>query len=323
VIGQEIIQGTAPSIEEEASVSFISSILSNSAPADLTEVEIDPSGLPAPEPVMKWVGGKGKLVSTLTSLAPREYGAYFEPFLGGGAFFFSLRPSISSIGDLNADLINLYSEIRRDPYAVRIAADLLCSSHEGDSYYYRIREIWNSSRELLSPVVRAATMIYLNRACFNGLWRENKRGRMNSPVGRRPDGSTRPMCPPLASLASVSVALRGAAISCADFEAVVAPAKPGDLVYFDPPFIAKTKTSSFKSYGAGGFTDDDQARLAACARELASRGVRVMASNADVPLARELYAGFRIHEVSCSYSISASGSSRGNRDEIVACAGWS
>ena len=169
-----------------------------------------------------------------------------------------------------------------------------------------------------SPVDRAAAFIYLNKTCYNGLWRVNRGGAFNVPVGRYSDP---PICVPDA-LTSAAIALARAELRHADFRDAVADARKGDFVYFDPPYDPVTKTANFTSYTAGSFGDDHQRALAELARALVARGVRVMLSNSDTPFVRSLYRGLRVDRVKCARAINSDATRRGEVDEVVVTGGY-
>jgi DNA adenine methylase len=258
-------------------------------------------------PFIKWAGGKKQILPHLLARAPRAFGTYFEPFLGGGALFFSLSPGKAVLSDLNPYLVNAYS-------VVRDRVDELAESlkvHRADKeYYYMMRGL---SPETMSDVQRASWFIYLNKTCYNGLWRVNRSGRFNVPFGRYRN----PKILDRENLYAVSRALYGALVMCSDFEEAVQMAVPGDFVYFDPPYSPKSGTAGFVSYTGEGFGEEEQERLAGVFRRLSRRGVLVMLSNSDVPLVRRLYEGFRIDTVQASRAISCRGDRRGPVGEVV------
>jgi DNA adenine methylase len=278
-------------------------------------------------PIVKWAGGKSRLINDLLQAMPPARGRYLEPFVGGGALLFELSPTPGSatIGDTNGGLVDLYVEIARDPVVVHALATELFMLHadRGDGFYYEQRARWNSpDRESWSRVDRAAGFLYLSRACFNGLWRENRSGLMNVPVGRSSSGSP-PRCPSLARLVAAGVVLRGCEILRADYRVVLDRAAPGDLVYLDPPYEPRSSSSSFTAYTAAGFGPADQDELAQRAVDLVGRGVSVLVSMADVPGTRERYPGFAVREVTAPRSISARSAGRARVGELVLIGGYS
>lgn len=275
-------------------------------------------------PIVKWAGGKAALSPDLAARAPRAFGRYFEPFLGGGALFFHLAPPIATLGDSNVDLIILYEALRLSASDVHRGASELAADHQADpvSAYRRVRSAWNDDRGSWSRLRRASTFLYLNRACFNGLYRVNKSGAMNTPIGRGPVGQPFPSIPPLARLVATGDRLASATLLCGDYAASVADARAGDFVYFDPPYAPLSKTSNFVGYSAGGFGSDDHARLAELAVDLVRRGVKVMVSSADVPGAADAYTDFRVHRASCARSVSARTAGRARVGELILTGGY-
>jgi DNA adenine methylase len=276
-----------------------------------------PGPAPAATPVVKWVGGKTRLLPELTARLPARFGRYFEPFCGGAALFFALRPAAAVLSDGNRDLVATYRALADDVDAV-IRRLALHRRHHGPEYYYELRTRWNDPTVSWSAVDRAAAFIYLNKTCYNGLWRVNRRGAFNVPIGRYTDP---PICVPDA-LRAAGTALARADLRTGDFRAAVDDARKGDLVYFDPPYDPVTRTANFTSYTAGAFGDDDQRALAELARTLVARGCRVMLSNSDTRFVRSLYRGFRVDRVRCARAINSNAARRGDVDEVVVMGGY-
>lgn len=278
-----------------------------------------------PRPIVKWAGGKGALLGKLIALLPADLssGCYFEPFAGGAALFFGALPVRAVVSDVNDSLVEMYREVARDPVGLRAELVALFDRHAEDASgtYYEARGRWNDARRAWSPQRRAACFIYLNRTCFNGLWRENRSGQMNVPVGRTSSGGP-PPCPSMAHLSAVSVALRGAEVLCADYAEVIQRAGRGDFVYLDPPYLARSKTASFSSYTVRGFGPADHDQLGAYAVDLVARGARVLVSSADVPGARERYPGFEAIPVSVQRSVGAGAKSRVRVGELILVGGY-
>jgi DNA adenine methylase len=268
-------------------------------------------------PIIKWVGGKTKLLPELLSRMPKTFGRYYEPFIGGAAMFFKLAPERAVIADVNPDLIALYTTLARDPNAVIKKLAQHRANHD-EAHYYATREKWNQNHLQWSHAERAATFIYLNKTCFNGLWRVNRSGDFNVPIGRYTDP---PICVPDA-LRAASTVLARAEIRHADYQAAIEDAKAGDFVYFDPPYDPINATSSFTSYTVGDFGPNDQKMLAATAKQLIDRGCKVMLSNNDTPFVRSLYKGLRIDKVKCSRAINSNAAKRGEVDELVMTGGY-
>lgn len=258
-------------------------------------------------PFLKWAGGKGQLLEQYSPLFPTAWRTYFEPFLGGGAVFFHLTPNTAVLSDINEDLINAYVVVR-DRVDELVAA--LRVHHNERDYFYAVRA---RKPETLTPVERAARLIFLNRTCFNGLYRVNKKGQFNVPFGRY----SNPTICDEAKLRAASLALTGAEIRAADFEAALEGAGAGDFAYLDPPYNPISTTSSFTSYAQEGFGEGEQHRLASVYKRLDIHGVRLMLSNSASSLVRGLYAGFRIIEVTAKRAINAKADRRGPITELL------
>ncbi|WP_428268066.1 DNA adenine methylase [Haliangium sp.] len=266
---------------------------------------------------MKWAGGKGRLLSTLEAFLPRRFGHYFEPFLGGGAMFFRLAPERAVLADKNPDLMNLYRCVAEqvEPLLRRLARyrDQHCKEH-----YYEVRERWNQGRARQSRLERAAAFLYLNKTCYNGLYRVNQKGHFNVPMGRY----QAPRIYDPAHLRAASALLRRANLTTSHFAEQVEAAEAGDFVYFDPPYDPLTKSANFTSYTSSCFGPEDQEELASLARRLTRRGVHVMLSNSDTPLIRRLYRGFDVHQIEAPRAINSKASARGAVHELVITNGY-
>lgn len=237
------------------------------------------------QPLLKWPGGKRELLTHILPIAAKIGKRYFEPFLGGGAVFFALRPAHAVLADFDTDLINCYTQVRDRPAQLMRRLRRLNNTAED---YYRIRQ-----SKPRTPVGHAARTIYLSTLAFNGIHRKNRLGNFNVPYGYK--AHLRP-CVPERILAA-SAALKAARLSCADFEVVVDDAQRGDVVYLDPPYTLAHANNGFLKYNAKIFSWSDQTRLAGVAERLARRGCRVIVSNADHPSIIELYAGFKLKRV--------------------------
>lgn len=276
-----------------------------------------PQPQPAPgsgaSPFVKWVGGKRRLLSQLVPLLPPgiELMRHVEPFVGGGAMFFDRRPDRALLCDVNRALVDTYRVVRAavDELIPRLAQ--LAARHDAEEYY-RVRERYNTRRDL-DEVQRAAMFIYLNKTCFNGLHRVNRRGDFNVPAGRY----TSPRILDEGTLRAASAQLQGAELGCEPFEALLSKAHPEDFVYFDPPYEPVSSTASFTAYAKQGFSRDDQARLRDVFTELDRLGCRLMLSNSDVPFIRQLYARFRIDRVAAPRAVNSNASRRGLVSEVV------
>lgn len=270
------------------------------------------------KPFLKYVGGKTKLLPELRSRLPKTWKRYFEPFVGGGALFFDLEPKQAVLGDVNEALIATYRTVAIDPDGVIEQLACYKQAHSNDvNFYYAKRSAWNDGN-WLSVADRAALFIYLNKTCFNGLWRVNQIGHFNVPRGDYKN----PGIYDEVALRAASAVLRCADLRVARFQDTVVEAEPGDLAYFDPPYDPVSKTANFTSYTKDGFGREHQERLASVARGLVDRGVQVVLSNHDTPFIRSLYQGFRIDTVRCPRAINSKGDKRGAVDEVIICGGY-
>jgi DNA adenine methylase len=264
-------------------------------------------------PFLKWAGGKSQILDELIARMPSAFNAYHEPFVGSGALFFALA-SQSALGktylsDSSLPLIETYLAVRNEvDDLIRLLARHK-SKHSRD-YYYKLRA---RNAEKLSPLQRAARMIYLNKTCYNGLYRENKAGQFNVPLGRYKN----PSIYDEDNLRVASEVLRKANVTRRHFATALRRVKPGDFVYFDPPYHPRSRTSSFTAYDGEGFAIKDQVALRLAFGELAERGVHVMLSNSDTPLIRELYAGYRVDKVQAKRAINSKGGARGKITELI------
>ena len=270
-------------------------------------------GIKSPKalPVLKWAGGKRQMIDQYKEFFPDRYNAYHEPFLGGGAVFFRLTPPVSFLSDSNTELINLYRVIKNN--VDQLIADL--SQHKNDSdYFYEIRA-WDVKK--LSDVQRASRLVFLNKTCFNGLYRVNKRGEFNVPFGRYKN----PNFLDVNTLQAANKVLQGASLTVGDFEIVLENACSGDFIYFDPPYYPLSRTSSFTDFTDQSFSTRDQQRLAEVFDELSGRGCLVMLSNSDTPFIRELYAKYEhgIVALTANRSINSKADKRGPVGELLVC----
>lgn len=265
-------------------------------------------------PFVKWAGGKSALAKRVIELVGDRFTRrYYEPFLGGGAVFFALRPQRAFLSDSNPELVNAYQQVKANVSRVISELEIHRDSHS-KAHYYAVR-----ASPPGDPAARAAWFLYLNRTCYNGLWRVNASGRFNVPMGSYKS----PRIVDEGKLRAASAALQGAAITRGDFEEVLdAPRQRptlGDVVYFDPPYAPLSETSRFTAYTKECFTERDQRRLATVARELGQRGVKVILSNSETALIRSLYQvpAFVTEVVSMSRAISSLGSGRGKIPELL------
>lgn len=262
-------------------------------------------------PIVKWVGGKRQLMFELLKNMPKSYNRYFEPFIGGGALFFELQPDNAYISDMNEELINLYSVVRDS--VDELIEDL--SKHEvSKEYFLEIRNIDRTEEySEFSNIERASRFIYLNRTCFNGMYRVNSKGEFNVPFGNYKN----PRIIDEHNLLNCSELLKKTEVECADFSKILNKVQKGDFVYFDPPYVPLNETSSFTSYTKDGFDIDMQFKLRDVCDELDSMGVKFMLSNSDTKLVNELYANYEIKKVFASRQINANADGRGKITEVL------
>ena len=263
------------------------------------------------KPFVRWVGGKTQLLPQLLELAPKQFNQYYEPFLGGGAFYFALKPQSAVLNDFNHRLMNAYRQVALDVQSVIMA---LRSFERSEKCFYEQRNILNSEDITCPDAQAAARFIFLNKTCFNGLWRENSAGGFNVPYG---GDRKKAKHVDIGNLIECSIRLRSnTRLHCEDFEQAVTDAQEGDFVYFDPPYVPLTATS-FVNYKAKGFAYSEQVRLRDLALDLKSRGVQVLLSNSDTTLVRDLYKGFELHEVQARRSVNSNGAGRGKVGELI------
>lgn len=267
-----------------------------------------------PRPFLKWAGGKTKLLRDLGPMVPRFKGRYFEPFIGGGALFFHIAPRQTMISDINTELVNTYKVVRD---SVELLVTDLRSHHNTQDYYYSLRA-WDrdaTSFNRIDPIRRASRFIFLNKTCYNGLWRENLSGQMNAPFGGYPNPN---WCDSV-NLRAVSEQLQGIDILEMSFCGLLTidnPPTKGDFVYFDSPYVPINQ-DSFTSYTRHGFDMKDQERLLDLCKSLDQKGVRFILSNSNAPILRMMYQDFNIQTVYAARSINSKGSGRAAIPEIV------
>jgi DNA adenine methylase len=258
-------------------------------------------------PFLKWAGGKSELLPEIKMRLPRSFNTYWEPFLGGAALFFSIAPASAVLSDLNEELVNCYEVVKTNIDELLVE---LLKHKNSKSHFLHVRSMhpWQ-----LDPVQRAARVIFLNKTCFNGLYRVNQRGEFNVPFGKYPNPNFRDET----TLRAASRALKSAQIRCRDFRSLLYKAQPGDFIYFDPPYDPLSATSSFTSYSETPFGEREQRALKAVFKALDERGCRVMLSNSDTPLIRKLYNKFGVENVLASRAINCNGSKRGKISELI------
>ncbi len=272
-----------------------------------------------PHPVVKWAGGKGQLLETYSRLFPQEFEHYYEPFVGGAAVFFAIyRQGLiknACLNDLNPELINLYTVIR-DRLDLLIDELKVHETHKKSrDYYYDVRNWDRNPRYFsrLAPEKRAARTLFLNKTCFNGLYRVNRSDCFNVPFGKIKN----PTVLDEDNLRAVSQALQGVSLTCQDFEEALDGAGPGDFIYLDPPYQPVTRTASFTAYTRDSFSLADQQRLARVFSALHAKGCLVMLSNSCVPEIQSLYQDYHIQVVQAVRAINSKKDGRGPIPEMV------
>ncbi len=264
-------------------------------------------------PFLKWAGGKRQLVPELLKYVPDTYGQYYEPFIGGGALLLTLQPGIAMISDRNPELINCYQVVKDS--VDDLIHNLQKHRNEKD-YFYEVRS-WDRQTEFATktPAQRAARIIFLNKTCYNGLFRVNSKGQFNAPFGRYKN----PTIADKAVLRNVSAYLNHADVTIrqADFAIAVAEANQNDFVYFDPPYDPVSTTASFTGYDRQGFDRTEQQRLKNVFDQLTTRGCKVLLSNAYTDFIRALYQDYRCVRVSATRAINSNATKRGKVDEIL------
>lgn len=268
-------------------------------------------------PIVKWAGGKHQLLEIIKELMPKEYNNYYEPFVGGGALLFELSPKNATINDVNLELLAIYNCMKDDELYKLMLEEL--DKHEArhnEEYYYEIRSWDRDNRFELEPLwKRAARVIYLNKSCFNGLYRVNAKGYFNVPSAKKEKVNTYD----LDNMEAIHEYFKNDSITIlsGDFVEATRTAKKGDFVYFDPPYDNFEDKESFTAYSKFDFNKDDQVRLANCFNDLSNRGVKCMLSNHNTKFINELYKNFNIHVVKAKRMINANASGRGNVEEVI------
>ena len=270
-------------------------------------------------PFIKWVGGKRGLLEQILPLFPKDFNNYFEPFVGGGAVFFELfsRGILEGkkvvLSDINKELINTYLVVRDNPNELIKKLKEYETNHSKE-FYYQIRELDRKEEfENLSNVERATRFIYLNKTCFNGLYRVNKKGYFNTPIGSYKN----PNIADVETVLNASEALANVTILHQSFEEVLNYAKKGDFVYFDPPYYPLNATSNFTSYDSNCFLEKEQIKLYKVFDKLVQEGVKVVESNSDTEFIKELYKNYDIQIVNANRFINSKSSGRGKISEVL------
>jgi len=263
-----------------------------------------------PKPLLRWPGGKARVLPYLTSFLPTAYNYYYEPFIGGGALFHHIKPEFAFIGDLNPDLINVYNAVKYSPNAL---IEALCAHHHGKKYFYELRNKDRSSAfHNMSKIKKAARFIYLNKTCFNGYMRYNKAGQCNSGWGYLKKAAL----PSEDQVTALHKALRGVRIGYQPFDRMRAMVKRGDFVYLDPPYDKET-SGSMDNYLGSSFGVKGQFAVFSLCVWLDKIGARFMLSNAGTQLILRLYREFNIREIPVTRTFTSKGSGRGKTTELI------
>lgn len=271
-------------------------------------MSIKPVKAPVTKPILKWAGGKTQMLGELLPRVPKNYSRYIEPFFGGGALFFSLKPENAIISDSNPELINMYLQVA---HHVDDVIECLQKYENTSEMFYEVRSFdWQT----LPKAEAAARTIYLNKTCFNGLYRVNKNGQFNTPFGKYKN----PKICDIDTLRLASKALKKADILCGDYILVLEHyAKPGDFVFLDPPYLPISENSDFKRYTKEQFYEDDHVELAKMIGTLHERGCYVILTNSNHPLVHQLYEQYKIEIIQTKRHISCHGDTRKGEDVIV------
>jgi DNA adenine methylase len=268
-------------------------------------------------PFVKWAGGKGQLLDRIQMRIPNSFNTYYEPFIGGGAVLLGIKPEKAVINDTNEQLINIYRQLKADPRAVIRAVNELDQAGKCDKdFYLETRAKYNekiANHELDAECV--GLMIWINKHCFNGLYRVNSKGLFNVPYNNKKLGKSIDED----NLMRIGYYLEHSQVDilCNDFEVACERVKKGDFVYFDSPYVPISETASFTDYTKNGFTIKDHKRLAELFKKLDSIGAKVMLSNHDVELVHELYDGYNIESVSVKRNINSDAKKRDGKEVII------
>lgn len=267
------------------------------------------------KPIIKWAGGKTQLLPILKLLLPSNFKTYYEPFVGGGAMLLELAPATAIVGDTNVELINLYNQLKTNYRLLQAHLSAIDRAHvqaeDKRAYYDKIRDLFNEKLSS-NTIEQAARMIYLNKHCFNGLYRVNTSGKFNVPFNGKTEGNSFEED----NFVAVANAIASYSFTAADFEDTVSKAEAGDLVFFDSPYAPVTDTS-FTAYTKEDFTELDHRRLAKVFKQLSDRGVFCILTNHDTPLIRELYSDYKFLTVPVKRNINSDASNRTGEEVII------
>jgi len=271
------------------------------------------------QPFIKWVGGKRGLIEQILPLFPKDFNDYYEPFVGGGAIFFELFAKgllynkKVILSDINGELVNTYKVIKNNPFELIDNLERFKEQHTKE-FYYKIRELDRKENyNQLSNLQKATRFIYLNKTCFNGLYRVNKKGYFNTPIGsyKNPNISNRDL------ILNASEALQNVQIVQQSFKEIIKQAKKNDLVYFDPPYYPLNNSSNFTSYDSNCFLENEQFELFELFDKLSDMGAKVVQSNSDTKFIKDLYKNYDIKIVNANRFINSKGNGRGKITEVL------
>ena len=267
-------------------------------------------------PVLKWVGGKRQLLNDIIPMIPKNCSTYVEPFIGGGAVLFELQPKKAIINDFNSELINVYTVIR--DYSEELIKELQFHKDNNTSeHFYAVRE-YDRKPEFFSqmtPVQKAARVIYLNKTCYNGLYIVNSAGQFNSPYGKYKNPNI--VNETVIRAVSKYFNENNIVIKNEDFKEALKGLRRGAFVYLDPPYMPISSSSSFTGYTENGFNEDKQRELKELCDKLDKKGIKFLQSNSDCEFIRELYSGYRIKTIKAKRAINSKGNSRGEINEVL------
>ncbi|MBC7406285.1 MAG: DNA adenine methylase [Candidatus Parcubacteria bacterium] len=268
---------------------------------------------PLLQPFLKWVGGKRQLLPEIRKLVPKKYNSYYEPFLGAGAVLFDLKPKKAVVNDLNEELINCYKAIKEE--LLDLIKDL--KNHKNTSeYFYELRQKDRTAEYgQLTSYQKASRIIYLNKTCFNGLFRVNSQGQFNAPFGRYANPSY--LNEPVLTAVRNYLTENDITITNSDFTESLQTAKKGDFVYIDPPYDPISDTASFTGYNLNQFYQNDQRRLKTLVDELNNKGCHILLSNSSTDFIRDLYKDYNIRTIKANRNINSNAEKRGKVDELL------
>jgi len=275
-------------------------------------------GMSLIRPFLKWVGGKGRVIAQLEQYFPKSYNNYFEPFVGGGAVYFHIKTKKATINDINTSLMGAYINVRDNvDIIIKELAKLQKKYYALDldaqkKMFYKIRNEYNAINDKDS-IRRSSLLIFLNKTCFNGMYRENRKGGFNVPF----NNNRKPSICDEANLRSTSEQLKNTTILSGTYSSAIKKAKIEDFIYFDPPYYPLNQTSNFTSYTEGDFDEKDQIELKELFDELTARGCKVMMSNSYTKFIISLYKDYKQYKIYVGRSINSNGSKRGKIAEIV------